>query len=245
MRFAWDEPKSRQNLAKHRVSFGLAKRVFDDPLHISIPDPHESEERWRTLGLVRGVVILLVRFTPWRKKWRRNGPHHLGAQSDTHRTGGVRARTPSVIQAGAPGGAPRSGYRGPRTSASSKTGARRWWHFYRPLKEPVTLRLGCRHPGLVEIRRPGYQTRVNAWLREVMTNGSGSENTSAKMRRLGSRFSPAAVYAPRSHGEFYDPLWRCGDNSSCIGHPEAPRFHQRRLCTTEPQRVSRSACLCG
>ena len=60
MYFAWDEGKNRQNLAKHRVSFDLAKLVFDDPLHISIPDPYESEERWRTLGLVRGVVVLIV-----------------------------------------------------------------------------------------------------------------------------------------------------------------------------------------
>jgi len=60
MRFGWDDEKNRRNLAKHKVSFELARLVFDDPLHISIPDPFESEERWRTLGLVKGVVVLLV-----------------------------------------------------------------------------------------------------------------------------------------------------------------------------------------
>jgi uncharacterized DUF497 family protein len=60
MRFVWDEEKSRQNLAKHKVSFERASLVFQDPLHISIPDPFEDEARWRTLGLVHGVVILLV-----------------------------------------------------------------------------------------------------------------------------------------------------------------------------------------
>jgi uncharacterized protein len=60
MRFVWDELKSRRNLAKHKVSFDLAKLVFDDPLHLSIPDPHEGEARWRTIGLVKGVVVLLV-----------------------------------------------------------------------------------------------------------------------------------------------------------------------------------------
>jgi uncharacterized protein len=60
MRFVWDEAKNRQNLAKHRVSFERARLVFEDPLHISIGDPYEAEERWRTMGLVNGVVILLV-----------------------------------------------------------------------------------------------------------------------------------------------------------------------------------------
>jgi uncharacterized protein len=60
MRFVWDEQKSRRNLAKHKVSFDLAKLVFDDPMHLSIPDPYESEVRWRTMGLVKGVVVLLV-----------------------------------------------------------------------------------------------------------------------------------------------------------------------------------------
>ena len=60
MHFVWDEAKSRRNLAKHRVSFELARLVFDDPFHLSIPDPYEVEERWRTLGMVQGVVILMV-----------------------------------------------------------------------------------------------------------------------------------------------------------------------------------------
>src|SRR5271170_4559620 len=60
MGIAWDEEKSRRNFAKHKVRFERAKLVFDDPLHISIRDPCETEERWRTLGLVNGVVILIV-----------------------------------------------------------------------------------------------------------------------------------------------------------------------------------------
>jgi uncharacterized DUF497 family protein len=60
MRFVWDEDKNQSNLARHNVSFELASLVFQDPLQISEPDPHESEERWRTLGLVKGVVVLIV-----------------------------------------------------------------------------------------------------------------------------------------------------------------------------------------
>jgi uncharacterized DUF497 family protein len=60
MHFVWDEAKSRRNLAKHRVSFETAKLVFDDPLQVSVPDPFAGEERWRTIGLVQGVVVLMV-----------------------------------------------------------------------------------------------------------------------------------------------------------------------------------------
>ena len=32
MIFEWDDDKARANIAKHHVSFELAKRVWDDPL---------------------------------------------------------------------------------------------------------------------------------------------------------------------------------------------------------------------
>lgn len=64
MRFEWDPGKDAANLAKHGISFELARRVFDDPRHLSIQDRHVSEEeRWRTLGLVGGIVVLLVAHT--------------------------------------------------------------------------------------------------------------------------------------------------------------------------------------
>lgn len=56
-----DAAKSRANKLKHGVSFEVAKRVFDDPLHLSVPDRHEhGEERWQTIGIVGSVVLLLV-----------------------------------------------------------------------------------------------------------------------------------------------------------------------------------------
>lgn len=64
MRYEWDGNKDRANLAKHGVSFETASLVFDDPVHLSIQDRHErGEERWQTLGLVGGVVVLLVAHT--------------------------------------------------------------------------------------------------------------------------------------------------------------------------------------
>ncbi|MGA9940034.1 MAG: BrnT family toxin [Candidatus Acidiferrales bacterium] len=64
MRFDWDEDKNRRNLAKHKVSFETAKLVFDDPRAVSRLDRVEDdEERWQTLGLVDGIVVLLVAHT--------------------------------------------------------------------------------------------------------------------------------------------------------------------------------------
>ncbi|MGH8378527.1 MAG: BrnT family toxin [Gammaproteobacteria bacterium] len=64
MRFEWDPGKDEINLAKHGVSFEVATRVFDDPRHLSVKDRHVSgEERWQTLGLVGGMVVLLVAHT--------------------------------------------------------------------------------------------------------------------------------------------------------------------------------------
>ena len=61
MRFIWDEHKNRLNRLKHKVSFETAVSVFDDPHAISIQDRFvRGEERWQTLGLIEGVVVLLV-----------------------------------------------------------------------------------------------------------------------------------------------------------------------------------------
>lgn len=61
MRFDWDPAKAQRNLAKHGVSFELARRVWDDPLHVIVPDRIEGgEQRWHAIGLVGAVVVLLV-----------------------------------------------------------------------------------------------------------------------------------------------------------------------------------------
>ena len=62
--FSWDDGKSASNLAKHGISFEAAKRVFDDQLHLSRQDRIENgEQRWQTMGLVAGSVVLLVAHT--------------------------------------------------------------------------------------------------------------------------------------------------------------------------------------
>ncbi len=47
-----------------KVSFETAQRVFNDPFHLSVQDRCENgEERWQTIGMVNGVIILLVAHT--------------------------------------------------------------------------------------------------------------------------------------------------------------------------------------
>jgi len=62
--FEWDEAKNQKNQKKHDVSFETASLVFEDPLRISILDRHTNgEERWQTIGMVKGVLMLLVAHT--------------------------------------------------------------------------------------------------------------------------------------------------------------------------------------
>jgi uncharacterized protein len=64
VQFTWDERKNRENRRKHKVSFETAASVFDDPHHVSTEDREvDGEARWQTIGMVRGIQILLVAHT--------------------------------------------------------------------------------------------------------------------------------------------------------------------------------------
>ena len=64
MGFEWDEGKNRLNLDKHGLGFEEAALVFDDPLALCIPDPGSHEEqRWRTIGSISGIVVVVVAHT--------------------------------------------------------------------------------------------------------------------------------------------------------------------------------------
>jgi uncharacterized DUF497 family protein len=59
MAWTWDPRKDAANQAKHDLSFELAAEVFNDPFHLSAPDPHPDGDRWVTLGRV-GLLTLFV-----------------------------------------------------------------------------------------------------------------------------------------------------------------------------------------
>lgn len=59
--FEWDPSKAAINLRKHGIDFDTALRAFADPFAFSELDRIEDvEERWRTLGLIDGRLLLLV-----------------------------------------------------------------------------------------------------------------------------------------------------------------------------------------
>ena len=65
MRFAWDQKKASNNLAKHGVSFEEAATAFGDPLSNTFPDPDHSmeEPRFIILGLSEQGRIVVVAHT--------------------------------------------------------------------------------------------------------------------------------------------------------------------------------------
>jgi uncharacterized protein len=59
--FEWDETKNKSNKLKHGISFETAAHVFNDPFLLSVQDRHVyGEERWQSIGMVNGSVLLLV-----------------------------------------------------------------------------------------------------------------------------------------------------------------------------------------
>ena len=62
MEFEWDENKARQNLAKHKIDFVDAIRVFLDPFRIETIDEREDylEMRLKVMGKVRSVLLVVI-----------------------------------------------------------------------------------------------------------------------------------------------------------------------------------------
>jgi uncharacterized protein len=60
--FEWDDRKAASNLAKHDISFEMARFVFDDPNAIDGDDfmSEHSELRFSTLGSVGGRILYVV-----------------------------------------------------------------------------------------------------------------------------------------------------------------------------------------
>lgn len=62
--FEWDDRKSAGNLARHGVTFDMARLVFRDPYAIDWPDEREDygEDRYSIIGMAEGR-LLHVAFT--------------------------------------------------------------------------------------------------------------------------------------------------------------------------------------
>lgn len=62
LHFIWNPHKAASNLRKHGVSFADASQVFNDPLALTLfdADHSEGEERWVTLGQIKGRLVVVV-----------------------------------------------------------------------------------------------------------------------------------------------------------------------------------------
>lgn len=61
MKFEWDSEKNKANIAKHKLGFADASKVFGFPLRIAL-DARQNygEERWTALGVLNGRVVVIV-----------------------------------------------------------------------------------------------------------------------------------------------------------------------------------------
>ena len=64
IRFEWDAAKAASNRHKHGIGFETAIRAFADPFALTAQDRIEGgEQRWQTLGMVEGCLLLLIAHT--------------------------------------------------------------------------------------------------------------------------------------------------------------------------------------
>ncbi len=64
MNWIWDESKENQNIRSHGISFETAARVFEDPLAMTKVDPYLDEPRWRTMGMIGTVIVVVIHTLP-------------------------------------------------------------------------------------------------------------------------------------------------------------------------------------
>ena len=64
MQWTWDRDKDNQNVQKHGITFEIAQLVFSDPFTITEEDPYPYEQRWKTTGMVRQTVLIVIHTVP-------------------------------------------------------------------------------------------------------------------------------------------------------------------------------------
>ena len=60
MEWAWDSRKAAANLANHGVLFETAVDALNDPFQLSLPDPHDDDDRWRTIARIDHRTLFIV-----------------------------------------------------------------------------------------------------------------------------------------------------------------------------------------
>lgn len=66
MKFEWDEAKNRQNIRKHGFDLADAEGLFtgNDPFFVTLDSRKDyGEKRWKGIGTLKGIVVVVVVFT--------------------------------------------------------------------------------------------------------------------------------------------------------------------------------------
>ncbi len=60
VKYEWDSKKAAKNKEKHGIDFQDAVYAFRDDLRLWVVDARHNPERWRMLGMVDGVLLVVV-----------------------------------------------------------------------------------------------------------------------------------------------------------------------------------------
>ena len=176
MIFEWDDGTAASNLAKHGVSFELARKVWSDPLYLILPDRVEGgEQRWHAIGMVGAVVVLVVVHNH-PNRTTKIGSVSLAPEKLRHTKGNAMRK--KVLSAELQDQLDRLAALPDDqidTTDIPEASGEAWQHarrpgLYRPLKKPVTLRLDADIVSWFKehANDHGYQTEINRVLRRYV-----------------------------------------------------------------------------
>ena len=181
--WAWDPKKNRYNQQKHGLSFETAVLVFNDPLAMTRVDPYPHEQRWRTIGVVGLVVLLVVHTWPDRVAEKDAGqgvslvlgkPQDAKGERMKEENTGFTDQQKAELDALA--ALPEDEIqKDDIPEVLDWSGARRGV-FYRPVKKQITLRLDVDIVTWFKTRAQGgrgYQTDINTALRQHVQRNAG------------------------------------------------------------------------
>jgi uncharacterized protein (DUF4415 family) len=167
---------------KHGIRFEEAVLVFDDPQHLSRQDRYENGEyRWQTIGLVHGVIVILVahsvrfesgteviRIISARKADKKRGVVMNMVKHKRDNPAALTAQREDELKALAKKADDEIDYSDIPSSDDEPWSDAVRGKFYRPLKTQASVRIDA--DVMAWLKRPGkgYQTRLNAILREAM-----------------------------------------------------------------------------
>lgn len=66
MKFEWDEAKNKHNIKKHGFDLADAAELFTggDPFLVNLDASHDyGEDRWKGIGMLQGIVVVVVIYT--------------------------------------------------------------------------------------------------------------------------------------------------------------------------------------